>query len=195
MNDPGQDFFLTLAGVAATLLGTFTVAAVFYIGSDTHTRLGAPSPVDRYWRSGMRWIFAAYSIPMLVGLTLASVHPLGGAIVFIVLTGALLAMTFDTGRQIVRRGSSDASTVLKVNEWVTAGAVVVAAVLPWVLGGWLPSPSSFILSLLLLLAAGLISTAVLVMAEFDANVGGARRRGAAVRSPAEPGHHQEGEVT
>ncbi|HEY6799406.1 MAG TPA: hypothetical protein VI121_02090 [Agromyces sp.] len=171
MQDSGQDFFLTLASVAATLLGTFTVAAIFYIGSDTHQRLAAPAASDEYWRSGMRWIFAAYSIPMLVALALASLQPAWGAVTFIALTGALIAMTFDTGWRMLQRGGSGTSRALKVNEWITTVVVLIAAVLPWVLGGWVPAPETFIPSLLLVLAAGLASTATLVMAEFDAETG------------------------
>jgi hypothetical protein len=47
----------------------------------------------------------------------------------------------------------------------------VAVVLPWVIGGWVPPPSAFIPSLLLVLAAGFASTVALVMAEFDATMG------------------------
>jgi hypothetical protein len=42
--------------------------------------------------------------------------------------------------------------------------------LPWVIGGWVPPPSAFIPSLLLVLAAGFASTVALVMAEFDATI-------------------------
>lgn len=182
MDDSGQDFFLTLAGVAATLLGTFIVAAVFYIGSDTHRRPGAPSPVDEYWRSGMRWIFAAYAIPVLVALTLASLPPVWGAATFIVLTLVLVAMTFDTVRHMLPRRASGTSRTLKVNEWATTVVVLLSSVLPWVLGGWVPPAASFIPSLLLVLGAGLTSTAALVMAEFDADTGMAA--GSGPRHPA-----------
>lgn len=67
---------LAVAGNAATLLGTFIVAAVFYIGSGTHQRLAAHAVADDYWRSGIRWVFTAYSIPMLVALALASLQPI-----------------------------------------------------------------------------------------------------------------------
>lgn len=112
------DFLLGLAGVSATLLGTFIVGVFFYIESGLHRRLSGSIAAHRYLRSGMRWVFAAYSLPLLVALTNA--------------------------------------------------AVVVAVVLPWVIGGWVPAPSAFIPSLLIVLAAGFASTVALVMAEFDA---------------------------
>lgn len=112
------DFLLGLAGVSATLLGTFIVGVFFYIESGLHRRLSGSIAADRFLRSGMRWVFAAYSLPLLVAITNA--------------------------------------------------AVVVAVVLPWVIGGWVPAPSAFIPSLLIVLAAGFASTVALVMAEFDA---------------------------
>jgi hypothetical protein len=180
MQDVGQDFLLALAGVAATLLGTFIVGAVFYIDSDLHRRLAASAAADEYWRSGMRWIFTAYSIPLLVALALASLQPVWAAATFVVLVGILIAMTFDTGRRILRRGGSGSSRTLKMNEWITTVVVLVSAVLPWFLGGWVPAPKSFVPSLLLILAAGFASTAALIMAEFDATTGTASKGASAV---------------
>ncbi|MDN4480260.1 hypothetical protein [Demequina muriae] len=171
MKDTDPDTFLALASIAATLLGTFTVAAVFYIGSDTHRRPGPSAAVDDYWRSGMRWIFAAYSIPMLVALAFAALEPVWGAVTFIALTGVLVTTTVSTVRHVLRPDGPGNSRDLKVNEWATAVGVLVSAVLPWALGGWVPSPPFFIPSLLLVLAAGFTSTAALVLAEFDADTG------------------------
>ena len=171
MQDVGQDFFLALAGIAATLLGTFIVGAVFSIDSDMHRRLAASAAADKYWRSGMRWVFLAYSIPLLVALALASLQPVWGAATFMV----LVAMTFDTGRRILGRGGSGSSRTLTMNEWITTVVVLVSAVLPWILGGSVLTPKSLVPSLLLLLAAGCASTAALIMAEFDATTGVANR--------------------
>lgn len=165
------EFLLGVAGVSATLLGTFIVGVFFYLDSDRHRTLSATEAADLYLRSGIRWVFAAYAVPVLVPLALVGTGPVGGAAAFIVLGAILLAATVDTGRRISAMGGSGSSMTLVVNEWTTSAAIVVAMVLPWVLGGWLPSAGDYTPSLLLVLASGFSSTAALVMAQFDATMG------------------------
>lgn len=162
-----DEFLLGLAGISATLIGTFIVGVFFYIDSDLHRRRSASEAEDRYFRSGMRWIFTAYSLPLLAPLALVALEPVWGALVFIALAAMLVMASIDTGRRIVKVGASKA---IAVNEWLTSAAVAVALVLPWVLGGWVPPASAFIPSLLLVLASGFASTAALVVAEFDATM-------------------------
>lgn len=179
------EFLLGMAGVSATLIGTFIVGVFFYIDSDLHRRLSASEAADLYLRSGMRWVFAAYSLPLLVPLALVALDPVWGAVVFIALGAMLAAATVDTGRRILMSGGSGSSRALVINEWLTSAAVAVAVVLPWVLGGWVPPPSAFIPSLLLVLASGFASTAALVMAEFDATMGMTPQPGGAESADAE----------
>jgi hypothetical protein len=167
----GAEFLLGLAGVSATLVGTFLVGVFFYIDSDLHRRLAASEAADRYLRSGFRWVFIAYSLPVMVPLALASMDPLWGTLVFIVLGAILVLASIDTGRRILMEGGSGMSRARVINEWLTSAAVVVIVVLPWVLGGWVPPPSAFVPSLLLALATGFTSTASLVMSQFDATMG------------------------
>jgi hypothetical protein len=167
----GAEFLLGLAGVSATLVGTFLVGVFFYIDTDLHRRLATSEAADMYLRSGFRWVFIAYSLPVMVPLALAALDPLWGALVFIVLGAVLVLASVDTGRRILMEGGSGMSRALVINEWLTSAAVVVIVALPWVLGGWIPSPSAFVPSLLIALAVGFTSTAAVVMALFDATMG------------------------
>ena len=167
----GAEFLLGLAGVSATLVGTFLVGVFFYIDTDLHRRLATSEAADMYLRSGFRWVFIAYSLPVMVPLALAALDPLWGALVFIVLGAVLVLASVDTGRRILVEGGSGMSRALMINEWLTSAAAVVIVVLPWVLGGWVPSPDAYVPSLLIALAAGFTSTAAVVMALFDATMG------------------------
>ncbi|WP_214465619.1 hypothetical protein [Microbacterium flavescens] len=171
MKEVDQEFLLGTAGVSATLLGTFIVGVFFYIDSDMHRRLSSSGPMDIYLRSATRWVFAAYSIPLLVPLVLVSTAPVLGAVTFAVLGVILMMMTVDTGRRLLVKGGSGLSRALVINEWLTSAAVLAAVVLPWVLGGWMPEAAAYVPSLLLLLASGFESTAALVMSQFDATKG------------------------
>lgn len=171
MPNADNDFLLGLAGVSGTMLGTFIVGVFFYIDSEMHRRLAASEAADRYFRSSIRWVFTAYALPLLVPLVLVSLDPLWGALSFIALGVLLLMMTVETGRRILAKGGSGSSRALIVNEWASDAGVVVAMVLPWVLGGWIPDPKGFAPSLLILLACGFASTAALVMTQFDATMG------------------------
>ncbi|WP_407317999.1 hypothetical protein UQW22_15615 [Isoptericola halotolerans] len=164
-----DEFLLGLAGIAATLVGTFIVAVFFYLDSALHRSRGAAgSAPDQYMRAGARWVLIAYSLPLFVALALAGAEPVWGAVAFLVFVAALVVATVDTTRRIVKKGATRKSPALAANEICTSLAVAALAVLPWVLGGWIPSPSDFVPSMLLALAIGFTSTAMVIMSVFDA---------------------------
>ena len=163
-----NELLLGVSGVAATLIGTFIVGVFFYIDTDLHRRLMASDAADRYLRSGVRWVFVVYSVPLFVPLTLAAFEPIWGAAAFIVLGAILLLSTVDTGRRILKNGGMGVSSALAVNQWICTAGVVVLVALPWVIGGWVPPATAFIPSMILATAIGFTSTAALIMTQFDA---------------------------
>lgn len=164
-----DEFLLALAGIAATLVGTFIVAVFFYLDSALHRARGAAgSAADQYMRAGARWVLIAYSLPLIVALALVGAEPVWAAVAFLVFAAALVVATVDTSRRIAKRGATRRSLALAANEILTSLAVVALVVLPWILGDWIPSPSDFVPSLLLALAIGFISTATVTMSVFDA---------------------------
>lgn len=171
MKDVDQEFLLGFAGVAATLLGTFVVGVFFYIGSEMHMRLEVSEAADRYQRSSIRWVFTAYSVALSLPLILAALVPVWGAATFALFGVLLVAMTIDCVRRILIAGASASSRGLVVNQWLSCALLVLALALPWVVGGWVPEPSAYVPSLLLLLASGFSSTAAIMMAQFDATMG------------------------
>jgi hypothetical protein len=164
-----DEFLLGLAGIAATLVGTFIVAVFFYLDSALHRSRGAAgSAPDQYMRAGARWVLIAYSLPLFVALALAGAEPVWGAVAFLAFAAALVVATVDTTRRIVKKGATRKSPAMAANEICTSLAVVALAVLPWALGGWIPSPMDFVPSMLLALAIGFTSTAMVIMSVFDA---------------------------
>lgn len=183
MREVTDEFLLALAGTAATLVGTFIVAVFFYLDSALHRAHGAAgSTPDRYMRAGARWVLIAYSLPLIVALALVGAEPVWAAVAFLVFAVALVVATVDTSRRIVKKGATRRSLALAANEVLTSLAVVTLVALPWILGGWIPSPSDFVPSLLLALAIGFTSTATVIMSVFDAEVISAPAPEAAARS-------------
>jgi hypothetical protein len=162
------EFLLGVAGISATLIGTFIVGVFFYIDTDLHRVMMATDAADRYLRSGVRWVFLVYAVPLFASLALAAFEPVWGAATFIALSAILALSTVDTSMRMLRRGSSGDSTLVVVNQWACTAAVVVLVALPWVIGGWVPPATAFIPSVLLALAAGFASTVGLIMRQFDA---------------------------
>ncbi|MBD5787394.1 hypothetical protein IF650_14565 [Cellulosimicrobium terreum] len=169
MHEVTDEFLLALAGIAATLVGTFIVAVFFYLDSALHRARGAAgSTPDQYMRAGARWVLVAYSLPLIVALALVGAEPVWAVVAFLAFAAALVAATIDTSRRIAKKGATRRSVALAANEILTSLAVVALVVLPWTLGGWMPSPSDFVPSLLLALAIGFTSTAAVIMSVFDA---------------------------
>lgn len=162
-----NEFLLGVSGVAATLIGTFIVGVFFYIDTDLHRMLMSSDAVDHYLRSGVRWVFVIYALPLFVPLTLAAFDPIWGTATFIGLSVILLLSTMDTGRRIVKSGRMGVSPALAVNQWGSTAAVVVLVALPWIIGGWVPPATAFIPSIILAIAVGFTSTAALIMTQFD----------------------------
>ncbi len=164
-----DEVLLGIAGIAATLVGTFIVAVFFYLDSVLHRSRGAAgSASDRYMRAGARWVLIAYSLPLIVPLALVGAEPVWARGAFLVFAAALVVATVDTTRRILKKGATRRSPALAANEVCTSLAVVALVVLPWMLGGSNPSPSDFVPSLLLALAIGFTSTATVIMSVFDA---------------------------
>ncbi|MGJ9371730.1 hypothetical protein [Nesterenkonia sp. CF4.4] len=165
------EFLLAVSGVSATLLGTFIVGVFFYLDlSHYRSATSKTIPIDRYMRVAVRWVFVAYSLPLLLPLVLVFAEPIWGALTFLALITMLLAATVGTVRQIVTQGGAGSSMPLILNEWITTVAVLIAFVLPWLIGGWTPAPSEYIPSLVITIAAGFASTAALVISEFDSTI-------------------------
>lgn len=177
------EFLLTVSGVSATLLGTFIVGVFFYLDlSHYRSATSTTIPIDRYMRVAVRWVFVAYSLPLLLPLVLVFAEPIWGALTFLALIAMLLAATVGTVRQVLTRGGAGSSMPLILNEWITTVAVLIAFVLPWLIGGWPPEPPAYIPSLVIAIAASFASTAALVISEFDSTIALPRPREEAPRS-------------
>ncbi len=162
------DVLMIVSQISGTLIGTFIVGVFFYLDAvKNRSAASGTTPRDRYMRAAVRWVFAAYALPLLQPLMLVSVGSIWGAVSFVALSGLLLVATLSTVRGMATPGGAGSSIPLILNEWITTVAVVIAVLLPWLIGGGLPPASAYIPSLIIMIAAGFASTAALITSEFD----------------------------
>jgi hypothetical protein len=171
-----DEFLLSLAGASATLIGAFLVGVIFYLDSDVHRSMSKGVADDSFMRSGARWAFVIFAIPLMVPLTLVGLGAFWGTVVFVGFSALAAASTVDSVNRILMSGivksmSPTQSVALMVNQIVSTIAVALLISLPWLLDGWSPQRSAFVPSLLLALAVGFSSTAALVMSIFDLSRG------------------------
>lgn len=167
MREVSDDFLVGLAGIAATLVGTFLVGVFFYLDSGQRRARQTRAGSDRYVRSGVRGVFLLNALPLIVPLTLANLTPIWGVLTFVVLSAMLVVASVDSAFRILRHRDARISIALVINEVVSWVAVVFIIAIPWVLGGWYPPPDAFVPSLVLALGTGFLSIVALVMTLFD----------------------------
>lgn len=168
MREVNAELLVGLAGIAATLVGTFLVGVFFYLESGHRRARRAEVNADQYLRSGVRGVFLIFALPLIVSLMLANLNAVWGTLVFIALSALLVVATLDSVHKLLRRGGSWGSVAIIINEVVATTATLFIVTLPWIIGdGWVPPPSAFIPSLVLALGSGFFSTVALVMTLFD----------------------------
>ena len=167
MRRVSDDFLLNMAEVSATLVGLFLVAVFFYVETGFRRFEGVRGPVERYFRAGTRIVLILYAIPLLVSLTLVTMEPVWGRMLFVVLSVTLVATNVETVMRIRPVARVFGSPALFFNEVAGSIAVVAIVILPWALGGLRPTREDLAWSIILSFATGLMSVAALVMSVFD----------------------------
>jgi hypothetical protein len=159
-------FLLTMAEVAATLIGLFLVGVFFYVEGGLRRWNQARDEVESYLRAATRFTLIAFTIPLSLSLTLVALEPFWARVVFVPLGLLLLVTNVDTLARIRRVARVTGSTTLVVNDVATATMSLVVAAAPWILGGLRPSREDLTWAILLAFAAGFVSLAAIVMSTF-----------------------------
>jgi hypothetical protein len=158
-----DEFLLTTAQIAATLIGLLLVGTLFY--AETGLRhLASQSPAaPPYLRAGIRWVLLVYSMVLGISLALIAFEPAWVAIIFVGFAVAIVAGLVAHTRRTVELSRARPG-------WLPPGAAVlpwpptaVALGLPWILGGLTPPPDAYVVTLLLAGAMAFLSTASIVL--------------------------------
>ena len=162
-----DSFLLNMAEVSSTLIGLFLVGVFFYVETGFRRWDRSREVFEPYLRSGTRITLIVLAIPLGLSLSLVVLDTVWTSVLFALLSVTLIVANIDSVMRVRGVPRATGSTALLVNEVVTTGLTLMLIVLPWILGGLSPSRRDFTWSILLALAAGLLSIGAIVMSAFD----------------------------
>jgi hypothetical protein len=147
-------FLLSVAEIAATLIGLLLVGAFFYVETGLR-RLGhAREAATSYLRAGTRIVLLLYGMTLALSLSLVALEPIWARVFFAVLSLLLLAANIATSLRIRALAKLTRSTAVLVNDVVSSAGILALVAIPWVLGGLHPTREDLTWAILLSLARG-----------------------------------------
>lgn len=158
---------LTVAEVAAGLIGLFLVGVIFYVESGFGRPRQRRRAVEKYIRSSTRIVLILYAIPLGLSLTILAFPEAWTLALFVALSIGLIAANVATFGEVRYAVAATGSRMLLWNEWVGTVGVALLVAVPFLGGGLHPESTDFVPAILLGLGLGFASTCVLVLTLFD----------------------------
>jgi hypothetical protein len=159
-------FLLSVAEIAATLIGLLLVGAFFYVETGLR-RLGrAREAATSYLRAGTRIVLVLYGMTLALSLSLVALESIWTRVFFAVLSLLLLAANVATSLRIRALAKLTRSRAVLVNDVVSSAGILALVAIPWVLGGLHPTREDLTWAILLSLATGFLCTGTLVLSVF-----------------------------
>lgn len=165
MNPVSESFLLTVATIAATLIGLLLLGTFFYVETGFRRAVVVARSGGPFLRATTKLTLLLYSLVLGVSLGLVVFHPLPLAVAFAVFGLAVLATLVEWTRRY-----RDLRLVLPIpreSPWLMWPAVVVLLGLPWVVDGWQLGRETMTWVLLGAGALAVTGTAGLVLTSFD----------------------------
>jgi hypothetical protein len=165
VNAVPDEFLLTTAAIAATLIGLLLLGGFFYVetGLRRATTLGAAA--GPFLRSTTKFTLSLYALVLGLSLGLVVLRPGWVAVLHGLLSIlALIALAEWTSRYAELRR---VVPIPRSSPWVTWPVILGTLALPWVIGGWTPAREAMTWTVLLAGALALMSTADLLLKSFD----------------------------
>lgn len=167
MGPTSDGFLLTIAEIAAGLVGLFLVGMIFYIQSGYEHHVRSRSVVEPYFRAATAITFVLLAIPLGVSLTMVALPIVWSRVLFLILVIMLVVTnvtSVSTQRAVVRQTGLSLPIVMEMVG--TAGVALIVA-LPLATGGFTPGREDLVPPLLLSLGVAFLSICVLVLLLFD----------------------------
>lgn len=160
-----ESLLLTLAQIAATLIGLLLVGVFFYVETGFRRLTAFHLEAGAFLRATTKLVLLLYSLVLAISLALVAFGPHVVAALYAVLSIAVVAALVDTtvrSRRLppkVRRRHAAA--------WRVWPPTVVALALPWVTDGWPIGAEALVVTLFLVGALSFFLTGGLLLFAFD----------------------------
>jgi hypothetical protein len=194
-----EGLLLTIAQIAATLIGLLLVGMFFYLETGFRRLATVRVEAGAFLRATTKLVLLLYALVLAVSLALVAFEPLVVTVLYALLSVAALAalveMTMCARRlpRAVRRQHAAA--------WRVWPPTIIALALPALTGGWPPAAPAFVLALFVVGAVAFFLTGGLLLFAFD--LAGVERLAAedpqhtaspstAARAPAVPAEPERG---
>lgn len=167
MGPTSDGFLLTIAEIAAGLVGLFLVGMIFYIQSGYEHHVRSRRVVEPYFRAATAITFVLLAIPLGVSLTMVALPIVWSRALFLVLAVMLVVTnvtSVSTLRAMVRQTGLGLPVVMEV---VGTAGVALIVILPLATGGLTPGREDLVPPVLLSLGVAFLSICVLVLLLFD----------------------------
>jgi hypothetical protein len=166
MREVSDAFLLNMAEVSVAVIGLFLVGMFFYVETGFRELGPVRAIVESYFRASTRIVMILFAIPLGMSLALVVLETGWTAVLFAILSLALIAANVDTAIQIRAVHRVTGSTAMLANEVVGSIGVVFIVLLPWILGGIDPSREDFTWAILCR-SRWLLSLITVVLSVFD----------------------------
>lgn len=165
MQPISDSFLLTIASIAATLLGLLLLGAFYYVETGLRRATAVAPRGGPFLKATTRVTMLLYTLVLGVALGLVVLEPLWLAVLYVLIGLTLLRAV---GEWTLRyRDLRKILPIPRESPWITWPAVLFTLALPWVLGGWEPGREAMTWSLFLAGGLAISSTVGLVLTSFD----------------------------
>lgn len=165
MRPVADELLLTIAQIAATLMGLLLVAVFFYVESGIRRLKTLAPEANRYMRATTKVVMLLYALVLALSLALVLLETRWASVVLIVMSAMVVLTLVEwtvrsrTVRRMVRiRGTS---------VWGGWTLALLPLLVPWIVDGWAPSRQTLTLTLVLVGAFAFANSVGLLLVAFD----------------------------
>lgn len=166
MRKISDDWLLTAAQIAATLIGLLLVGVFFYLEAGFRRVTSAGPQAWSFLRATTKLIVLLFSMVLGLSLGIIALDPVWLTVLFVALSAAIVVGLVQWTLRS-RELTPELRRVVRIHPWVGWPVFLVPLALPWVLGGWLPGREDLTWTLFLAGAVAFMTTADLMLLAFD----------------------------